>query len=121
MAEPTQTDSSNFENDFEKLDPLVGSAGDDFGVSSTSAPADDPFSAPLAPTSEAIPSKPLISMDEFDPMKPSPPAEPAFQPDSSSPPAKEPTPPPAPAPVAKAEPAKKPQVSTGMSQMSISS
>ncbi len=109
MADPvSQTDSSNFENDFEKLDPLVPLTDD--LVSSSSQQAEDLFSASGLLSAESAPAKPIINLDDLDPLK-APTSEPAFQPDSSSP-AKEPTPPPAPAP-AKAEPTKKPQVSTG--------
>jgi hypothetical protein len=113
MAESTiQTDSGNFE-DFEKLDPLMPSMNmnDDFVSSSSPVSADDPFSSPPPAADDG--AKPLLDMDDFDPMAMGKAPEPAFQPDSSTPaPAKEPTPPPA--PVEKSEPApKKPVVSTG--------
>lgn len=100
-------EGSNFDNDFEKVEPPAGAIDDSVSSSTgqdffTPAPAAKP-----APASSEAATAPLLSFD--DPPAPPKVAEPTPKPDSSTV-AKESKPEVAPAP---AEPPKKAAVSTG--------
>ena len=93
MADSTSpTEGSNFENDFEKVDPLGPGLADGDHLVSSSDVAADPFSG----------SSKLIDFDASPVRQPDPPSMPIFE---------EPAPPPA----AKSDSSSKPQVATGES------